>query len=185
MNPSEVLFCALLLCTAAESAPNGRFELDKWSSLVLSEERRATELAAAWKPPGEKRIAIDFFSPLEHVFNKRSWPRPVLDMVGRAMQAWRGEGQFDGLDGELLHNYIDRTPLAACAVSKTKPPARWKSWAVVRIARLLYSSAHTLRKLLKLDAESEEAKPAHVVMAEPRGRCSSRSQRKFVLGHQA
>jgi hypothetical protein len=94
MNASEVLFCCLLLCEAAESELCGRSDLAKWASSVLSEERNATELAAAWKPPEAKRHSLNFFGPLEYVFKKRSWPRHELDAVGLAMQAWRGEGQF-------------------------------------------------------------------------------------------
>ena len=109
---------------------------------------------------------MDFFGPLEYVFKKRSWPRAELDDVGLAMQTWRGDGHYDGLDGELLHSYIYRTPLAAPKSKKTKTPVRWKSWAVVKIARLLHASLHALRKLLKLDVESEAAKPSHVVMTE-------------------
>ena len=82
---------------------------------------------------------MDFFGPLEYVFKKRSWPRAELDDVGLAMQTWRGDGHYDGLDGELLHSYIYRTPLAAPKSKKTKTPVRWKSWAVVKIARLLHA----------------------------------------------
>ena len=146
MNSTEVLFCALLLTKDAESAPNGRSDLEKWSSAVLSEEKQALELEAAWKPPTDNRTAIDFFGPLERVF-KRSWPYAELDTVGRlAMQAWRRNGlQYDGLTGELLHNYLGtRALLAARTCKKTAPPKRWRSWAVVKIGRLLYESAPAL-----------------------------------------
>ena len=172
MNSSEVLFCALLLTKDAESAPDGRSSLEKWSSAVLAEEKHALELEAAWKPRTEKRTAIDYFGPLERVF-KRSWPYPELDTVGLAMQAWRRDGQYDGLTGELLHNYLARTPFAARTCKKTAPPKRWRSWAVIKIGRLLYDSAPALRKLLKLDVASEEAKPLHVVAAERAERISS------------
>ena len=172
MNSTEVLFCALLLTKDAESAPNGRSDLEKWSSAVLAEEKHALELEAAWKPRTDKRTAIDYFGPLERVF-KRSWPYAELDTVGLAMQAWRRDGQYDGLTGELLHNYLLRTPLACRTCKKTAPPKRWRSWAVVKIGRLLYESAPALRKLLKLDVASEEAKPLHVVAAERAERISS------------
>ena len=172
MNSTEVLFCALLLTKDAESAPNGRSDLEKWSSAVLAEEKHALELEAAWKPRTEKRTAIDYFGPLERVF-KRSWPYAELDTVGLAMQAWRRDGQYDGLTGELLHNYLARTPFAARTCKKTAPPKRWRSWAVIKIGRLLYDSAPALRKLLKLDVASEEAKPLHVVAAERAERISS------------
>ena len=172
MNSSEVLFCALLLTKDAESAPDGRSSLEHWSSAVLSEEKHALELEAAWKPRTDKRTAIDYFGPLERVF-KRSWPYAELDTVGLAMQAWRRDGQYDGLTGELLHNYLVRTPLACRTCKKTAPPKRWRSWAVVKIGRLLYESAPALRKLLKLDVASEEAKSLHVVAAERAERISS------------
>ena len=89
------------------------------------------------------------------------------------MQAWRRDGQYDGLTGELLHNYLVRTPLACRTCKKTAPPKRWRSWAVVKIGRLLYESAPALRKLLKLDVASEEAKSLHVVAAERAERISS------------
>ena len=172
MNSSEVLFCALLLTKDAESAPDGRSSLEHWSSAVLSEEKHALELEAAWKPRTDKRTAIDYFGPLERVF-KRSWPYAELDTVGLAMQAWRRDGQYDGLTGELLHNYLARTPFAARTCKKTAPPKRWRSWAVIKIGRLLYDSAPALRKLLKLDVASEEVKPLHVVAAERAERISS------------
>ena len=174
MNSSEVLFSALLLIKHAESALNGRSELQTWSSAVLTEEKRAMELAAAWKPPSDKRVVHDFFGRLNHVFNSRSWPRTELDAIGLAMQAWRCEGHVDGLTGELLHNYLGaRTPLAVRTCEKTAPPKRWKSWAVVKIARLIHASAPALRTLLKLDVASEQAKPLHVVTAEQAERISS------------
>ena len=101
MNNSEVLFNSLLLTKSAESAPNGRAELEKWSSAVLSEERRATELQSLWKPPNDKRTSVDFFGPLEHVHTKRSWPRPELNTIGLAMQAWRGEAVWHIGNGSL------------------------------------------------------------------------------------
>ena len=173
MNESEVLFSALLLCKSAESASNGRDELQKWSSAVLSEEKNAIELKQHWKPPTDKRVPIDFFGPLIYVFKNRGWPRPELTAVGLAMQAWRGAGQFDGLTGDYLQNYFGRTPLAIKVSSKRPAPVRWKSWAVVRIARLLHGSFHALRALLKLDAESEDAKPSFIVMAEQAERITS------------
>ena len=154
MNESEVLFCALLLIKSTEKVPRGRDDLSKWSSAVLCEEKHATELQAAWTPPEDKRILTDFFGPLAYVFKKCQWPLHELDAVGLAMQAWRRAGHFNGLTGKLLHNYIIRTPLTVRTSSKTAPPARWRSWAVVRIARLLYESHSALRKLLKLDVEN-------------------------------
>ena len=47
-----------------------------------------------------------------------------------AMQAWRGEGQYDGLDGELLHGYISRKPKAARVLTNEPcAAARWLALA--------------------------------------------------------
>ena len=68
-------------------------------------------------PDRGRRAGPGLFSflcgPLKNVFQRGAWPRPELTAVGLAMRAWQGPGQYDGLDGELLHSYLTRKPKAA------------------------------------------------------------------------
>ena len=49
------------------------------------------------------------------------------------MQVWRGDGHADGLTGRLLKHYINKPPLGARRPgNKRDPPARYRSWSVVR-----------------------------------------------------
>ena len=165
-NMQEILFMSLLLCVSSENVSS----LDIWVQKALAEEHDATDRTMLWQPSKERwplqRNISSIYTPLVHAFEEYSWPRDVLDAVGLAMQAWRGDGQVDGLSGQALATYISRPPLAP-GLTKKKPGAkRYKTWAVVRVARFLRRHGVALRKLLKLDAESDEAKPAYVVIAE-------------------
>ena len=165
-NDAEVLFWSLLLCASAESTA----DLDFWARRVLREEFAATEMTVQWQPnesawPKANGVS-SIYTPLIKAFSKVSWRRDALDAVALAMQAWRSAGQYDGLSGHLLSVYISSPPSAARTSRKTKPPPRYRSWAVVRVARLVHDHGPKMRKLLKLDATSDEAKPLVQVAAE-------------------
>ena len=136
-NMAEVLFFALMLCTTHR----GRVEeLNSWVNKVLQDEFNATELKEQWKPEGwdksTKYQVSAAFEPLEHAHKHLAWTEGALDDISLAMQAWRGEGQVDGLSGALLKNYINRPPLSAVVTKKRDPPPRYRSWVIVRVARL-------------------------------------------------
>lgn len=166
-NMAEHLFYALMLCTTHQ----GRVaELNQWANKVVLEEFAATELRQMWKPigawPKMSNNISSAFEPLVLAHDKFAWPEQVLDGIGIAMQAWRGKGHVDGLTGHLLKDYVHKPRLSAAVTKKKDPPVRYKSWAVVPIARLLVDHGSKLRKLLKLDAQSEEAKPLTEVVEE-------------------
>ena len=115
-NASNVLFDSLLLCVTHR----GKVDvLNEWAKEVLKEEPEACRQGAAWKPPkerwprGGKYQVSSIYQPLAHAYKGVIWPEEVLDDVGKAMTAWRGEGAVDGLTGQLLKHYIAKPPLAA------------------------------------------------------------------------
>ena len=168
-NASNVLFWSLLLCVTYRGKID---ELNAYAKDVLQEESAAEEGRSAWSPPkerwprGGKYQVSKIFEPLAHAHKGVAWPEEVLDQVATAMQAWRGEGAVANLTGALLRNYISTPPLAVRARSKDPPPPRYRSWAVVRVARLLFTKGSKLRNLLALAPDSEAAKPEHLVLAE-------------------
>jgi hypothetical protein len=122
--------------------------------MISSTSSDAYENTNLWKPdntrwPLVKGNISSIYSPLDIAFKHRSWPREELDRTALAMQAWKGQGHYDGLTGELLHNYISRTPSAARTSKKTAPPVRYRTWAVVRITDLLYKHGRAFRNLRK------------------------------------
>ena len=172
-NDTEVLLWALLVCISRESV----WHLDQWVKKVLKAEFCASEMMTAWKPLDSDWSKINgvstMYQPLVHAFTEVSWPRHTLDAAATAIQAWRRSGQFDGLDGQALSRYISSPPPATRMNKKRPPPPRYRSWAVVRVARLLHDHGAQLRKLLDLDAESEQARPLHEVANEQEQRIAT------------
>ena len=111
-NASEIIFFALALCVSAESVS----ELDKWAGKVLVEEARATAMMSDWQPPSSswpvKNGTSEIYRPLVEALEKKSWSREENESVALAMQAWRGDGQVDGLNAQHLKTYRLRPPSA-------------------------------------------------------------------------
>ena len=165
-NDSEVLCWSLLVCGSGQSMG----DLNFWARRVLRDECAATEATVQWKPnekvwPKANSVS-SIYSPLVYAFSDVSWSRASLDAVALAMQAWRSAGQYDGLNGQLLSMYISSPPSAARTSKKSKPPPRYRSWAVVRVARIIHDHGPKLRELLRLDATTDEARPLVEVVAE-------------------
>ena len=120
----------------------GRVEqLNNWASRVLEDEFSATQLKELWKPEGweksKKYQVSEAFEPLEHAHKDVAWTEGALDDIALGMQAWRGEGHVDGLSGVLLKHYVRNPPLSAVVTKKRDPPPRYRSWVIVRVARML------------------------------------------------
>ena len=115
------------------------------------------------------QLLVDIYVPLYEAHTGVVWTEKSLDAVGLAMQGWRGDGFIKNLRGDRLKNYINKPPLARRVDRRTKPPPRYRSAAVVRVARLLVDHGVALRRLLNLaesDAAEELLKPSDVVIAE-------------------
>ena len=156
-----MLFWALLLCVTHL----GRIkELDEYARKVIKED---TPSELTW-PKDNRPLyqASSIYSPLIHAHREVAWTEGALDAVGLAMQGWRGEGYIKGLKGSKLKHYIAKPPLGPRVDRRTTPPPRYRSAAVVRVARLLVDHGPRLRRLLNLTESSAEAKPMHVILQE-------------------
>ena len=157
-NASNILFWALMLCVTYHGKID---ELNRWAKDAMQEESAAEEQRSAWSPPkerwprGGKYQVSSIYHPLSRAHKDVAWPDEVLGQVATAMQAWRGEGAVAGLTGAVLRNYITTAPLAVRVRSKDPPAPRYRSWAVVRVARLLHKHGAQLRALLALAPDSE------------------------------
>ena len=166
---AEVIFWALLLCVTHRGRVN---ELDTWAKKAILEEPQVECDGNSWKPSPDRWArdklfqAPSIFSPLIHAHKRVAWTEGALDAVGLAMRAWRGDGYVDGLTGVKLKDYIDKPRLAARIDRKTAPPPRYRSKAVVRVARMLLDHGTELRRLLNLEEDSADAKPMHIVLKE-------------------
>ena len=160
-NMTEVLFFAFLLCAHCNSVE----ELEAWAKKVVLEKTAAEELQEHWRPLEEKlggfplsNRASTLFSPMESAY-KYPWSEPTLDRIGLAMQAWRGDGQCDGLLASHLRNHTKRKEkdtLLGKRSGKRAGPRRWKTWSIVRVAELVRTRGREMRSLLKLDLVPEE-----------------------------
>ena len=147
-------------------------ELESYTRAVILEEPNIT---GSWTPsadrwPKDTKLQVSsIYLPLEHAHRCVVWTEGALDAVGSAMQAWRGDGFVNGLTGVILKRYISKPPPGPRTDTKTslsKIPPRYRSAAVVKVARLVHDHGAKLRRLLNISADSEDAKPMHVVLAE-------------------
>ena len=164
-NMSEVLLWALMLCVTHVGAVK---KLETWARAVINEAPEAEALRTAWVPSWPKstvyRVSA-IFDPICYAYQKVQWTEQALDSIGLAMQAWCDDGRVDKLTGILLKKYVYKPRLGpAKPESRREPPPRYRSWAIVRVARLLLDRGAALRRLLLLDADDEQALPSHVVM---------------------
>ena len=132
----EILFWSLLLCVTHRGRVK---ELESWGKAVILEEPNVngtwTPSAARW-PKDPAFQASSIYSPLDHAHKRVAWTEGALDAVGLAMQGWRGEGYVNGLTGRLLKHYISKPPLGPRVDRRTTPPPRYRSKAVVSVAKL-------------------------------------------------
>ena len=152
----EVLFFALAVMASADKPG----ELRKWAHEVIKLTSDAERDREWWSAPTTAPWAVDnrtstIFTPLKVAFQDVSWTDDALGAICKAMQAWDGKGQTDGLNAGHLKTYIHlKKPRAVRAVKKTKPPFRWRSWAVVKVAKLIWDHGRRFRELLGLDVEA-------------------------------
>ena len=156
-NDQEMLLFALVAVVHASRAG----ELGEWAAKVVKETAEAKAAGVLWKPSLERwptpfRKPSVVYEPLSKGFNG-SWAHDEYDRVRLAMQAWDGPGQIDGLTVGNIKAYINPKtgqPLGARADAKTKPPPRWRTWAVVKVAKLIKDHGREFRRLLLLDSQS-------------------------------
>ena len=167
-NDREVLLWALMLCVTHRGRVK---ELDSFARNAVLEEQH---VSISWKPDKERwppdtlyKIS-KIFMPLYNA-HRVVWTKGALDAIGLAMQGWRGKGFISNVRGDRLKEYINKPRLGPKVESKTLPPPRYRSSAIVRVARLLVDHGPALRRLLNL-AECDDAddalKPMEVVLAE-------------------
>ena len=140
-NKSEILALALLVLSAGKTVA----VLDKWACGALSEEKRLIDLGAEytmpdtpkWKATGN--IVPEMFEPLSHAYDGGNWSTSALDQIGKAMQAWRGDGRVNGLTAGHLKDYIGSGVKGPGPKKKPKNgPPRWKTGAaLINVAALV------------------------------------------------
>lgn len=177
----EVMLWSLMLCITHDGRVK---DLNKWASAAVMEYEAATTQMNSWKPSDEiwpknrKWQVSEIFVPLVIAHKDFAWPVETVDSIALAMQAWRGDGQVDNMTGITLRNYISTPPRG---IRKRDPPPRYRTWSVVRVARLLLDHGPELRRLLKLDRDCEEAKPLIEVAAERAERIEELEEEKAAL----
>jgi hypothetical protein len=176
-NESEILFFAFLLVYSADRAA----DLHCWATKVAAERENAEQLREQWTPPplsgppgGEHGWAMAngvsaLYEPMRRAYEGTQWPRPVLDLIGAAMQLWDGPGQHDDLRWQQLRNHL-RTgankTIGIPAKPKGRAPPRWRTWSIVRVADLVKRRGAEMRQLLKLDIDPEQLPPMRERLAE-------------------
>jgi hypothetical protein len=146
-NDREVLLWALMLCVTHRGRVK---ELDSFARNAVLEEQH---VSISWKPDKERwppdtlyKIS-KIFMPLYNA-HRVVWTKGALDAIGLAMQGWRGKGFISNVRGDRLKEYINKPRLGPKVESKTLPPPRYRSSAIVRVARLLVDHGPALRRLL-------------------------------------
>ena len=77
-------------------------ELNGWARDAITAEAEASTALTAWTPseerwPKDSRLKVSkIFVPLVIAHREFAWPADVLDSIGLAMQAWRGEWRSAG-----------------------------------------------------------------------------------------
>ena len=156
-----MLFFALQVVSQAETAAAA----SNWAQEVLRFGCGSTEPdiwpppgAAEWKPRGPH--AAPLYQPLDQAY-RATWRKPQLEAICLAIRAWSGVGQHDDLQPHHLYAHMANKPpgpkLPGC---KGTPPVRWKSVAILRVARLVRGRGCELRRLLKIDTPMEEVPTA-------------------------
>jgi hypothetical protein len=145
----EVLFVVLLTAATSYTAT----ELKGWYTDVLRQlpvyiSQGVEGLPASWKVSREVKVPA-IYAVLQQAYAKAVWERDLLERIGKAMSAWRGDGRCDGLGRDELNSH--RKDKVA--------QARWKTPAMLfGVAKLLQvKGVKYMRELLDL---SDGARPA-------------------------
>ena len=169
-NDTEIMFFTLLVLMSGKTVA----QLVEWTSTVLVEEKRFLELGAAYTLPSEWKAAGNvvpaIFEPMHHACAGGGWATTALDQIGKAMQAWRGKGHFNGLRASHLREHLNHKSGVKALGPPKKPkdgPPRWKTGsALIRVAALIKRNRVMLRSLLKIDKPLEEVMTMEVELAE-------------------
>ena len=168
-NDTEILFLALLVVKNAESAGAA----SKWAADVLRFSPSGA-VPEVWPPPGAPEWAgkgpnaAPLYQTLEKAY-KPGWTWPALESICLAIRSFDGVGQHDNLQPHHLREHIKaKPPGPKLAGAKRAPPVRWKSPAILQVARLVKRDGAQLRQLLRLDAPREEVPTLRAQLAEAR-----------------
>ena len=152
-----MLFFALQVVQQAEAAAAAT----KWAAEVLRFSGGSTE-PDVWPPPGAAEWqgrgsrAAPLYERLDTAY-KVLWYKPELEAICLAIQAWSGAGQWDGLEPHHLYSHMAKPrPGPKLPSCKGTPPVRYKSIAILKVARLVRDDGAQLRRLLKMDVPREE-----------------------------
>ena len=153
-NEPEVLAIALLVCLGTPKVA----EINNLVTDVL-EAANGTNFvpnSLEWKMVRDKPGAK--LEILHYVLRRATWYEPELSKIASAMQAFHGPGRFDGLTVDHIKRwrYLEpKAPKPPGSKDKHGPP-RWRSVALVPVAKLLKQRGVELRKILKLDVDREK-----------------------------
>ena len=138
-----------MLFFAGLVATNGSRVADQleWATEVLKHESAfrahgASGLPEHWRPSKQINVPA-IFQPLGEAYSSQ-WPDPRLDQIGKAMQAWDGDGQHAGLGVGQLKTHKSK-------YQSPKGPPRWKAFeSLFFVAKTINRHGRELRKLLRI-----------------------------------
>ena len=158
-NATEVLFMAFLMVHHAST----KADLMQWAVEILLEEPRAAELGSRWFPSagvagwkGGRGVTPPLWKPVQAAY-KAVWSEDLLDQIGVAMQAWKGEARCEGLRaGNLKRHRVQAKGVKLNPKDKEAPP-RWRTGAICQVAALVKQQYAALKAALLVDAADASA----------------------------
>ena len=154
-DASEMLFVAFLVCQVAIDSKKVQ-NLEAWASDVakqLNSDGSAPE-TPEWRmnrsQPGH------MIQPVYDAHKNTSFPNGTLEKIAKAMQGWRGDGRYDGLNYEHLKKHRAATDLTGPKLpggkKPTGPPRIISAALVGGVAKLVKQHGVALRKMITSDA---------------------------------
>ena len=161
-----MLFFALQIVQRAETAAEAKV----WAQEVLRFSGGSTE-ADVWPPPGAAEWQgkgskpAPLYARMDQAY-KSVWGFWELESICLAIRAWRGAGQCDDLEPHHLYSHMAKPrPGPKLPSCKGMPPVRYKSVAILKVARLIKDSGPEMRLLLKSDVPQEQVPTARETAA--------------------
>lgn len=156
-----MLLCGFLVAGKGFDTKTGMLQ---WARAVVGEETAANEQRNHWKPRGGasggwKMVngVSSLFSPMAAAVGS-TWEEWELQRIGIAIQMWSGPGARDNLRARHLKRWLSEKPKGWRADKKTalkNAPPRWRTWSIVKVARLLLDHGDELREKLSFDEEPD------------------------------
>ena len=161
LNEHEVLLCGFLVAGKGFDTKTGMLQ---WARAVVGEETAANEQRNHWKPQGGASGGWKMVSGVSSLFSPMAaavgstWEEWELQRIGIAIQMWSGPGARDNLRARHLKRWLSEKPKGWRADKKTalkNAPPRWRTWSIVKVARLLLDHGDELREKLSFDEEPD------------------------------